>query len=168
MPVPSQPAPHGVITLAKAIDHYFELSLYLLVLTGFGTLASTGGLDLPTVTLTGAALALRGYFLAKRRRIVISERWTTPLTILYFVFFAGDYVLISRTCLGATVHLALFAVVVRMFSLRRERDHVMLAILDFVMVIAAAVRTVDSVFLLFFAAFMHMVVAPFKLMEMRR
>ena len=32
----------GVIPLTQAIDHYFELALYLLVLTGFATLASTG------------------------------------------------------------------------------------------------------------------------------
>ncbi len=38
----------GVIPLQRAIDHYFELALYLLVLTGFGTLAGTGGLDLPS------------------------------------------------------------------------------------------------------------------------
>jgi len=164
----SQTAPRPVITLAKAIDHYFELSLYLLVLTGFGTLASTGGLDLPTIVLVGMALALRGYLLAKRRRVVISGRWTTPLSIAYFVFFAGDLFLLSRSFLAATVHLALFAVVVRMFSLRRERDHVTLAILAFLMVLAAAVLTVDSVFLLFFAAFMLMAVATFILMEMRR
>jgi transglutaminase-like putative cysteine protease len=168
MPVASQIAPRGIITLAKAIDHYFELSLYLLVLTGFGTLASTGGLDLPTIVLAGIALAIRGRLLIKRKRVVISERWTTPLSIAYFVFFAGDYLLLSRSFLGATVHLALFAVVVRMFSLRRERDHVMLAILAFLMVLAAAVLTVDSVFLFFFSCFMLMAVATFVLMEMRR
>ena len=85
----------GVIPLSRAIDHYFELSLYLLVLTGFGTLASTGGLDLATVILVGSLLAVRGYFLAKRRSIVISERWTTPLTILYFIFF-GEFIILFR------------------------------------------------------------------------
>jgi hypothetical protein len=157
----------GVIPLSRAIDHYFELSLYLLVLTGFGTLASTGGLDLATVILVGSLLAVRGYFLAKRRSIVISERWTTPLTILYFIFFGADYFLFSRTFLTSTIHLALFGVVVRMFSLRRERDHFMLAILAFLMVLASAVLTVDSTFLFFFAGFMLMAVATFLLMEMK-
>lgn len=166
--MPKQDSQYDVIPLHKALEHYFDLSLYLLVLMGFGTLASTGGLDLPAVTLTGAALAIRGYLLAKHWNIVISERWTTPLTIAYFAFFAGDYLLLSRSFLAATVHLALFAVVVRMFSLRRERDHVMLAILAFLMVLASAVLTVDSMFLLFFAGFMLMAVATFVLMEMRR
>ena len=67
----------------------------------------------------------------------------------------------------ATIHLALFGVVVRMFSLRRERDHVTLAILAFLMVLASAVLTVDSIFLFSFAAFMLMAVGTFVLMEMR-
>jgi len=154
--------------MSRAIDHYFELALYLLVCTGFGTLATTGGLDIPSLLLVGIALALRGYLLAKRRQFVISERWTTPLSIAYFLFFAVDYFLLSRGFLPATVHLALFGVVVRMFSLRRERDHIMLAILAFLMVLASAVLTVDSVFLFSFAIFMLMAVGTFVLMEMRR
>lgn len=158
----------GIIPLPLAINKYFELSLYLLVLMGFGTLASTGGLDLPTVVLVGAALAYRGYLLSKKRRLVIPERWTTPLTIFYFVFYAGDYFLISRAFLAATVHLVLFAVVIRTFSLRRDRDYTMLAVLSFLMVLASAVLTVDSVFLFFFSGFMLLAVATFILMEMRR
>ena len=164
---PQSPQP-GIIPLNRAIDHYFELALYLLVLTGFATLASTGGLDLPSTILVGVALAVRGYQLAKRQQFVISEAWTTPLSVAYFVFFAADYFVLSRGFLPATVHLALFGVVVRMFSLRRERDHVTLAILAFLMVLASAVLTVDSIFLFSFALFMMMAVGTFVLMEMRR
>ncbi len=158
----------GVIPVSQAINKYFELSVYFLVLMGFGTLASTGVLDWPAILLVVSALAVRGYLLAERRRIVFSERWTTPLTILYFIFYAGDYFLISRSFLTATVHLVLFAVVVRTFSLRRDRDYIMLSILAFLMVLASAVLTVDSVFLLFFVGFTLMAVATFVLLEMRR
>jgi transglutaminase-like putative cysteine protease len=161
-------AQFDAIPVLRAIDKYFELSIYLLVLMGFGTLASTGTLDLPTVVLVGGALAFRGYLLASGLRMAISEKWTTPLSIAYFVFYAADYFLFSRSFLAATVHLVLFAVVVRSFSLRRERDYLMLAIVAFLMVLASAVLTVDSVFLAFFAGFMLMAVATFILMEMRR
>jgi transglutaminase-like putative cysteine protease len=166
--MPADSNQSGVISLQKAIDQYFELALYLLVLTGFATLAGTGGLDLLSIILVGAALAFRGYLLARRQTFVISERWTTPLSIIYFFFFAVDYFAFSRSFLPATVHLALFGVVVRMFSLRRERDYFTLAILAFLMVLASAVLTVDSIFLFSFAAFMLMAVATFVLMEMRR
>jgi hypothetical protein len=105
----------AVTPASRAINRYFELSLYLLVLMGFGSLASTGGLGLPTMLLAGLALAFRGYLLAKRRQFVVSERWTTPLTLGYFAFYAVDYFLLSRSFLSATVHLVLFAVVVRSF-----------------------------------------------------
>src|SRR5271169_2837426 len=164
-----QPTPQpDQIALPQAINKYFEVSIYLLVLMGFGCLASTGTLDAATLLLVGAALAFRGYLLAKRRRVVITERWTTPLTMAYFAFYAADYFLLSRSFLAATVHLVLFAVVVRTFSLRRDRDYTMLAILAFLMVLASAVLTVDSVFLFFFAGFMLIAVATFILMEMRR
>src|SRR5580658_6463994 len=91
----------GVIPLSQAVNKYFDLSLYLLVLMGFGCLASTGGLDAPTILLVGAALAFRGYLLAKRRRVIITERWTTPLTLAYFAFYAADYFLLSRAFLPA-------------------------------------------------------------------
>jgi transglutaminase-like putative cysteine protease len=160
--------PTGMVPLHRAIDHYFELSLYLLVLTGFGTLSATGGLDLPSMLLVAVALAVRGYLLAKRKKLVISDRWTTPLSIAYFVFFAIDYFAFSRSFLPATIHLALFGVVVRMFSLRRERDNITLAILAFLMVLASAVLTVDSVFVFAFGVFLLMSVVTFVLMEMRR
>lgn len=165
MPVLPQTSPPA---LQRNIDNYFEVALYLLVMTGFGMLAGTGGVDLPSIFLVGAAIVLRGYFLAIRRRFVIPESWTTPLSLAYFVFFAIDYLAFSRSFLPATVHLALFGVVVRMFSLRRERDYVTLAVLAFLMVLASSVLTVDSLFFFSFAVFMLMAIATFVLMEMRR
>ena len=49
-----------------ALQRYFEIALYLLVFTGFGTLASTGGLGIGTVLLVSCALLLRGYLLLAR------------------------------------------------------------------------------------------------------
>jgi transglutaminase-like putative cysteine protease len=157
----------ATITMAKAIERYFNVALYLLVLTGFGALASTGGLDLPAVVLVGLALVFRGYQLLARREFVIPERWTTLLTLIYIFIYLADYRFLSRSFLGATIHLVLFAMVVRLFSLQRTRDHYMLAVLSFGMVLAAAVLTVGSVFLLSFAGFLLVAVITFVLMEMR-
>lgn len=159
---------NSVSPLQSAIERYFEIALYLLVATGFATLATTGQLDVPSIVLVSSALAVRGYLLICGKKVVISDRWTTPLSIIYFAFFAVDYLGFSRGFLPATIHLALFGVVVRMFSMRRERDYVTMAILAFLMVLAAAVLTVDSTFLLFFAVFLLMAIATFVLMEMRR
>ncbi len=157
----------GGLTMAKAIERYFNVALYLLVVCGFGALGSTGGLDLPALVLVGLALAIRGYQLLTGREFAISERWTTLLTLIYIVFGIADYLFLSRSFLATTVHLALFLIVVRLFSLQRTRDHYMLAVLSFGMVLAAAVLTVGGVFLLSFAAFLLIAVITFVLMEMR-
>jgi protein-glutamine gamma-glutamyltransferase len=157
----------GKPTMAHAIERYFNVALYLLVLTGFATLASTGGLDLPGVVLVGFALLVRGYQLAAQLEFAIPDSWTNYLTLLYvFVYFA-DYFFVSRGFLAATVHLVLFLMVVRLFSLQRPRDHYMLAVLSFLMVLGAAVLTVDSVFLFSFTGFLLVAVIAFVLMEMR-
>lgn len=157
----------GKATMATAIERYFNVSLYLLVLTGFGTLASTGGLDMLAVLAVGCALLVRGYHLITQQQVAIPERWTTYLTLLYVAVYFADYFFVSRSFLVSTVHLVLFGMVIRLFSLQRARDHFMLAVLSFLMVLAAAVLTVDSVFLFSFAGFLLVAVITFVLMEMR-
>ncbi len=157
----------GTITMAQAIERYFNVALYLLVLSGFGTLAATGGLDLPAVILVGLALGLRGIQLLTRREFVIPDRWTTVLTLIYVFVYLADYFFLSRGFLAASVHLVLFAMVVRLFSLQRTRDHYTLAVLSFLMVLAASVLTVGSVFLFSFAVFLLIAIVAFVLMEMQ-
>ena len=156
-----------ITPLPVAVQRYFEIALYLLVLCGFATLVSTGGLDMPTVLLVSAALLFRGYLLATRRTLLIPDSWTTTLTLAYVAFYLADYFVFSGVFVGATVHLVLFVMVVRLFSTKRDRDYYFLAIIAFLMVLAAAVLTVDSTFLLAFAAFMLMAVVTCILMEMR-
>lgn len=162
------PRPDGFLPLPVAIERYFQVSLYLLLLTGFGTLASTGTLDAPAVVLVGMALLVRGYLLAKRTEVQIPSRWVNWLTLAYVAFFAADYWMLSGSFLTATVHLVLFGMVIRLFSVQKDRDLYMLAVLSFLMVLAAAILTVDSVFLFAFAGFMLMAASTFVLMEMRR
>jgi protein-glutamine gamma-glutamyltransferase len=151
-----------------AVGRYFELSLYLLVVAGFLTLASTGKLDLASLLLAGAALAVRGVQLLRQNKFVLSEQATTLLTLVYVGFYAADFFLLSRNFVGGTVHLVLFATVVKIFSIRSERDYAYLAVLSFLMVLAAAVLTVDSMFLFGFSLFLLVAVTTFILLEMRR
>src|SRR3984893_8910771 len=153
--------------MQSAIHRYFEVSLYLMVLTGFGSLASTGSLGLVTVLLVSAALLIRGCLLIQCRTWLIAERWTTLLTLGYVTLYLGDYFLFSGGFLNATVHLVLFVMVVLLFSAQRDRDFYLLSVIAFLMVLSAALLTVDSVFLLTFAGFMLTAVVAFILMEMR-
>ncbi len=164
-PVQTTSTPEG--PLAAALHRYFEIALYFMLLTGFGALAATGGLSLPVVFLVTAALLLRGYLLLRQHSFLIRERWTTYFTLAYTAFYLADYALISRSFLTSTVHLVLFVMVVRLFSAQRERDYYFLATLAFLMILAASLLTVDSLFLLAFCLFLVAAVATFILMEMR-
>ncbi|HKD82124.1 MAG TPA: DUF3488 and transglutaminase-like domain-containing protein [Candidatus Angelobacter sp.] len=149
-------------------ERFFQWSLYLLVVVGFTALMGTNKLDLPSLALVLPALLLRVYLLLMRKSFVISERWTTYLTILYFAFYAADYFYFSQNFLSATVHMVLFSMVIKVFSVRRDRDLLYLAVLSFLMVLAAAVLTVDTLFLLTFSLFILVAIATFISMEMRR
>ncbi|MBS1849802.1 MAG: DUF3488 domain-containing protein [Acidobacteria bacterium] len=158
----------GPVALRDAVQRYFEVALYLLVLTGFGTLAAASTLDSsPLFLLLGAGLLFRGYLLAKRKTFLIPENWTNVLTAAYVAVYLADFFLISGTFLTATVHLLLFVMVVRLFSAQRDRDYYFLAVISFLMVLAASILTVNSIFLAGFAAFLIAAMVSVILMEMR-
>ena len=149
-------------------ERYYEISLYLLIVTAFTTLASTGKLDGPSVLFFAAALAFRGYLMLKGRTLVIPVRWTNYLTFVYVLFYLADFFLLSESFLTATAHLILLIMAVKVFSVERYRDHLYLAALSFGMVLMAAVLTVDSLFLAAFSLFALLAVTTFVSMEMKR
>ncbi len=161
---PPRPAP---LAAHSAVQHYFEVSLYLLIVTGFATLVSTGKLDLLSVFVVSTALLLRARQLLRRDTSQLSEKWTTRLTIAYAAFWFLDWQLLSANFVTSTVHLVLFATVVRMFSVQRHRDHLYLIALSFAAVLASALWTVDTVFLGVFFVFLLLAVATFIAMEMK-
>jgi transglutaminase-like putative cysteine protease len=150
------------------VERYFDLALYLLIVTGFLCLAGTGKVDLLSLLVAGAAFGYRGYLLAKREVLTLSELWTTGFTIFYFVFYVADFFFLSRSFSIASVHLVLFALAVKVFSIHRERDLTWLAALALGQVLLAATLTVDTLFLLIFAAFLLVAVATAIAFEMRR
>ena len=158
----------GLEGARSAVERYFEISLYLMIVTGFTTLAGTGKLDLLSVMVVLLALALRGYLLLQDRTLVIPERWTSYTAIFYALFYVVDFLLLSGSFVTATAHLVLFILVIKLFSVHRNRDIVWLCVLAFLSVLAAAVLTVDTLFLAAFALFLLLAVATFTSWEMKR
>jgi len=166
----SMPSTATPITSAAhpVIQRFFEISLYFLVFTGFAILAGTGKLDGLSLIFGMSALVAKGYLLLRRVDINLPERWTTYFTVIYLVFFALDYFLISQTFIGSLIHMVLFAAIVKVFSVHRDRDYVYLGVLALGMVLSAAVLTVDSLFFALFCVFVLLAVMTFVSMEMRR
>ena len=102
------PVPRQAPTVRNTIEQYFQISLFLLVTTGFVTLTTTGRLDSVSLVTVSAALLLRAYLMLRGRTLQIPERWTGYLTLLYVLFYAADIFLVSGSYVDATVHLVLF------------------------------------------------------------
>jgi len=164
----------------SAIRRHFEISLYFLLLTGVLTLVSTGKLDLVTILVLPAAMLFKGYRWWHGKGPELSNRVATWLTVAYFVFFPFDLWIISRMLatgaqnpalyagLLATVHLMLFATIVRLYSATTIRDYLFLTMMGFTSMLAAAILTVDTVFLVFFFIFLGLAVSTFVALEMWR
>ncbi len=155
-------------TFLNTIEQYFQISLFLLVTTGFVTLTTTGRLDAVSIATVSAALLLRATLMLRGRTLQIPERWTSYLTLLYLLFYPADVFLVSGKFVDASVHLVLFIMVVKIFSVQRDRDYLYLTIISFLEVLAAAVLTVDTVFFGAFCVFMLLAVATFISWEMKR
>ena len=164
----------------SAIRRYFEISLYLLLLISVLTLVSTGKLDLVTILLPPTALLVKGYRWWRSRGPELSHRIATVLVAAYFLFFPVDLWVVSRGlaanapnpalygALLATIHLMLFAMIVRLYSATTTRDYLFLAMLAFTVMLAAAILTVDTTFLVFFLIFLVLCVSTFVGLEIRR
>jgi transglutaminase-like putative cysteine protease len=155
-------------TARAAVERYFEIALYLLVVTGFLTLAGTGKLEIIYIAVGTAALLYRGYLLVQRESLLLPESWSNYASLAYVLFYALDFLLISRNFVYANVHLVVFVMAVKLFSVRRDRDQAYLVVISFLLVLAAAVLTVDSIFFFLFCLFLVVAAATFISMEIRR
>jgi len=152
----------------EAVEYFFELSLFLFVLTGFVAVAATGKLDVPSVLLVGAALGVRGLAFLGLTRVSVRPDTVTRLTMAYMVFYALDLFLISGSFVTATGHMVFYLLVMKLFSAQTNRDFLYLALIAFMEMLLAAIMTINTTFLGLFAVFLLFGIATFTSFEMRR
>jgi transglutaminase-like putative cysteine protease len=155
-------------TFRAEIDRLLDVSLFALVVTGFVALAGTGKLDFFSVGAVALAILGRAYLFLRRSDKQLSVVTTTKLTVAYVFIYAADYLFLSGTFITATVHLVLFVLVVKLFSVHRDRDRMYLAVISFLMLLSAAILTIDTFFLGAFISFALIAIVAFITMEMRR
>src|SRR3984893_9002635 len=161
-------------------ERFFRASLLLLIFTSLCTLALTGKLDPFTAVLAPAAVIYKAIRWWQGRPNELQNSRATWLVIAYLAFFPLDMFILSRVlvqnsanpplyaALMAAVHFLLFVMLVRLYSAVTDRDAVFLTMLAFAGILASAVLTVDTTFLLCFFAFLIFGVATFTGMELRR
>jgi protein-glutamine gamma-glutamyltransferase len=180
MSATAQPVPLPPAQPVPAVQRYFEVSLFLLVSTGIFAIVSTGKLDIVALAVPPIALALKAYRLWRGKGPEITVRFATELVLAYFLFFPLDLFFLSRNlaenapnpalyaALLAAVHLLLFATLVRLYSARTNRDYAFLCVLAVTCMLASAILTVETTFLVALAVFLVLAVSTFVALEIRR
>jgi len=161
-------------------ERFFRASLFLLLVTSAATLIGTGKLDLLTSVLVPAMLAYKGFRWWHGKPAELRQTTATWLVTAYLAFFPIDIFVFSRAAATnssnpvmyaavlAAVHFLLFVQIIRLYSATTDRDALFLAMLSFAGVLASAILTVDTAFLVFFLVFLLFGVATFVGLEIRR
>jgi hypothetical protein len=165
---------------ALPAERFFRGSLSLLILTSTVTLVSTGRLDIITSFAAPLAVLCKGFRWWHGRPPELPQRAATWCVLAYLAFFPVDALFLSRFYLGnssnpplfaallATVHFLIFVSIVRFYSAVTDRDALFLSMLSFAGILASAVLTVDTTFLILFFIFLLFGVSTFVGMELRR
>ena len=165
---------------APPAERFFRFSLFFLLLVSVATLATTGKLDVFSSVLGIAGMLYKGVRLWASKPAELTSRVATFLVIGYLAFLPLDIFLLSKlfvanspnpplfAALIGVVHFLMFVMLVRFYSATTDRDALFLAMLSFAAMLAAAVLTVDTAFLLFFFLYLLFAVATFVGMELRR
>ena len=161
-------------------ERFFRASLFLLILTGAVCVISTGKLDLLSSILAVAGLLYKGHRWWNHRPTELSARAANWLVTGYLAFFPVDILVLSRMYaagspnpalyggLIAAIHFLFFITLVRLYSASTDRDALFLSMLSFAAVLASAVLTVDTTFLILFFVYLLFAVATFASLELRR
>lgn len=140
----------------------------------FGTLVTTGRLDLPSILSLSGGLLVRLWCLWRERDYRLSARAVTLLAAAYVLFFPLDMLLLSTApsledrLLAATVHLVIFTTVIKILSARNYRDYGYLAALSFLMMLAAAILTVSTNYLAGLTLYVLFATSAFISYEVKR
>src|SRR4051812_2689687 len=153
---------------AVPVERFFQFALLGLVTCGYLAVAGSGYLDVPTIALTAAGLLLRALFVSGWLRFELPESTATRASIVYSAFYVLDYLVLSRSLLGATVHLVFFLAVVKILTARTTRDHLYTAVIAFLELVAAAILSVSFNFFVFLTLYLLFAIAALTSGEMRR
>jgi transglutaminase-like putative cysteine protease len=161
-------------------DRFYRTALFFLVLTSVITLVATGKLDLFTTIAAPVLVLYKGLRWWRGFPAELPHAMATRLVVCYLFFFPIDAIFLSRafaaasanpnlySTLVASVHFLLFVSVVRLYSATSDRDALFLSMLAFAGVLASAIFTVDTYFLVLFLVFLFFSVAAFTGLEIRR
>ena len=176
MLIAAQPDPSTLLSHQSniSVQRYFEVSLLLTLATAFITVTMTGKLDFVSTVVVSIALGVKLWSYSREVDLSLSPRTVTRVSISYIFFYALDFLILSPgpslldRMLTATVHLVLFTTVIKIFSARTYRDYGYLATLSFMMMLASAILTVSTTYLILFVLYVVLAISTFISYEIKQ
>ncbi len=147
---------------------YFKLSSYCLIGSGFLAMAATGALDIFSLILFTAAMAVSWFLDTERLRKRIPSWVLNFLAVAFLPVYFLDYFLFSRSLMVSTVHLILLIASVKLMTRSSDRDFVYLYLISFSELLAASTLTIDMTYAFSLFLFLFSSVSTLILFEMKR
>jgi len=149
-------------------SQYFKMSSYCLIGAGFAAIASAGVLGWTSILIFSAVLIVSWFVDTFRIRLLMLYWILYCLALAYLPVFVLDYQLMSHSLIAAVLHLLLFTSSVKLFTLSKDSDFVLLYLISFAELLAASTLTVNIIFIACFLIFIFSGINALILFEMRR
>src|SRR5262245_57033663 len=151
-----------------SIEGYFKICSYLLIGTGFVTLAVTGRVDVLSIMLYVFALVLSWRSDKPGSKLQISSRTANWLALSFIPFIYFDWRFLSASYTGPLIHYSLFISIFNLFKIKADRDWVFLYLIAVFEVLLAATLTIDFTFIVLFVLFILVALATLEVFEIKR
>ncbi len=147
---------------------YFKASSYCMIGAGFAAIAAAGALDWISIPLFSGILICSWFLDTVRLRKAIPTWLLNCFAFFYLPVFLIDYRLLSRSFILALLHLLLFIAALKLLTLSRDRDYLLLYLVSFAELLASSALTVSLFFMVCFLVFVLSGISTLILFEMRR
>jgi protein-glutamine gamma-glutamyltransferase len=151
----------------RAVDRFFQISLLSMLTAGHLAMVASRALDLPSVIVTCAAIALRFTQVAGWRGLHVSDRAATVAALAYMGFWPLDYLWLSADFVTAMVHLICFLASIMVLRARTSRDYFFVQLIAFLELLTASILHAGPAFFVFLVIFLLSAVATMASGEIR-
>ncbi len=134
--------------MRKAKGKYFKLILYSMVGASYFTIGLSGKLDLPFNFIFLIGIVLTYIFGNKKEKRPLKLYEMSIIFILFFAFFSADYLFYSGEIILSTAHIAILALIFKLFNIKSGRDYFYIFLLSLSIILISTTITFDLYFLI--------------------
>ena len=135
------------MTAAARLERIFELSLALMIATGFAGVATGGGVDPVSGSLLAVALGYRMIRAFRPSMPTLARRDGTIIAFAILLFYPADIFFLSVEFVAPTIRLLCLFTALQLMMARAGRDYFFLGLLGFLHLLSASMYTAGLGFL---------------------